>query len=70
MRRYIHKPAEGEDRHYVRQSGNYGRENSKLYLKENTDTALEIENMIRGKHNLSLIEIEAPVIEAEAAAHS
>jgi len=46
-----------------------GRENSKLYLKENTDTALEIENMIRGKHNLPLIEIEAPVIET-AATHS
>jgi recombination protein RecA len=38
-----------------------GRENSKLYLKENTDTALEIENKIRGKHNLPLIEIEASV---------
>jgi recombination protein RecA len=39
-----------------------GRENSKLYLKENMDTALEIENMIRGKHNLPLIEMEAPVV--------
>lgn len=39
-----------------------GRENSKLYLKENADTALEIENMIRGKHNLPLIEMEAPVL--------
>jgi len=47
-----------------------GRENSKLYLKENTGTALEIENMIRGKHNLPLIEIEAPLMETEAAKHS
>jgi recombination protein RecA len=39
-----------------------GRENSKLYLKENADTALEIENMIRGKHNLPLIEMETPVV--------
>lgn len=29
-----------------------GRENSKLYLKENPDLALEIENLIREKHNL------------------
>jgi shikimate 5-dehydrogenase len=32
-----------------------GRENSKLYLKDNPDTALEIENLIRGKYNLKLI---------------
>jgi recombination protein RecA len=31
-----------------------GRENSKLYLKDNPDLALEIENLIRKKHNLSL----------------
>ncbi|MPN32722.1 Protein RecA [bioreactor metagenome] len=29
-----------------------GRENSKLYLKENPDLALEIENLIREKYNL------------------
>lgn len=31
-----------------------GRENSKLYLKDNPDLALEIENLIRKKHNLPL----------------
>lgn len=31
-----------------------GRENSKSYLKENPDTAFEIENLIREKHNLPL----------------
>ena len=31
-----------------------GRENSKLYLKSNPDVALEIENLIREKHNLPL----------------
>lgn len=31
-----------------------GRENSKLYLKDNPDIALEIENLIREKYNLSL----------------
>lgn len=31
-----------------------GRENSKLYLKDNPDLALEIENLIREKYNLSL----------------
>ncbi|KGK88598.1 recombinase RecA [Clostridium sp. HMP27] len=34
-----------------------GRENSKLYLKENPDLALEIENLIREKHNLPLTEM-------------
>jgi len=32
-----------------------GRENSKLYLKDNPDLALEIENLIREKYNMSLI---------------
>lgn len=32
-----------------------GRENSKLYLKENPNIALEIENQIRGKYNLKLV---------------
>jgi recombination protein RecA len=31
-----------------------GRENSKVYLKDNPDIALEIENLIRGKYNLPL----------------
>jgi len=31
-----------------------GRENSKNYLKENPEVALEIENLIRGKYNLPL----------------
>ena len=31
-----------------------GRENSKLFLKDNPDLALEIENLIRGKYNLPL----------------
>lgn len=34
-----------------------GRENSKLYLKENTDLALEIENLIREKYNLPVIKM-------------
>lgn len=32
-----------------------GRENSKLYLKENSEIALEIENIIREKYNLKLV---------------
>lgn len=32
-----------------------GRENSKTYLKENKDLALEVENAIREKHNLPLV---------------
>lgn len=32
-----------------------GRENSKLYLKENPEIALEIENIIREKYNLKLV---------------
>ena len=32
-----------------------GRENSKIYLKENPEVALKIENIIREKHNLTLI---------------
>lgn len=31
-----------------------GRENSKIYLKDNPDLALEIENLIRGKYKLPL----------------
>ena len=31
-----------------------GRENSKIFLTENPDIALEIENKIREKHNLPL----------------
>jgi recombination protein RecA len=31
-----------------------GRENSKVYLKDNPDIALEIENLIRRKYNLPL----------------
>ncbi len=41
-----------------------GRENSKQYLRDNPDTAFEIENAIRGKYGLPLL--ERPVIEAEA----
>jgi recombination protein RecA len=36
-----------------------GRENSKLYLKENPEVAVEIENLIRGKHNLPLVKVAA-----------
>jgi recombination protein RecA len=35
-----------------------GRENSKLYLKDNPDTALEIENIIREKYKLPLIKAD------------
>jgi len=34
-----------------------GRENSKIYLKENPEIALEIENKIREKYNLPLAEL-------------
>lgn len=34
-----------------------GRENSKLYLKDNPDLALEIENLIREKYNLPLTKV-------------
>jgi len=34
-----------------------GRENSKLYLKDNPEVALEIENLIRGKYNLPLTKV-------------
>ncbi|MGN0144581.1 MAG: recombinase RecA [Clostridium sp.] len=37
-----------------------GRENSKIYLKDNPEVALEIENQIRAKYNLPLAE-SAPV---------
>lgn len=33
-----------------------GRENSKIYLKDNPEIALEIENQIREKYNLTLIQ--------------
>lgn len=42
-----------------------GRENSKLYLKDNPELALEIENLIREKYNLSL---SKPVINKEPVA--
>ncbi len=32
-----------------------GRENAKLYLKENPQLAFEVENLIRQKYNLQLI---------------
>ena len=35
-----------------------GRENSKIYLKENKDIAVEIENAIREKYNLSLPKVD------------
>ena len=34
-----------------------GRENSKLYLKDNPELAFEIENLIRGKYNLPLSKV-------------
>ena len=34
-----------------------GRENSKIYLKENPEVALDIENKIREKYNLPLAEL-------------
>ena len=34
-----------------------GRENSKLYLKDNPDIAVEIENLIRKKYNLPLTKV-------------
>jgi recombination protein RecA len=43
-----------------------GRENSKLYLKDNPDVAIEIENLIRGKYNLPLVKAvikEEPAVE-------
>lgn len=44
-----------------------GRENSKLYLKDNPDLALEIENLIRAKYNMPLVKAiinEEPAVEA------
>ena len=38
-----------------------GRENSKIYLNENKDIALEVENTIRERHNLALV--KANIIE-------
>ena len=35
-----------------------GRENAKMYLKENPDLALEIENKIREKHGLPMIKVK------------
>lgn len=40
-----------------------GRENSKQFLKENPAVALEIENLIREKHNLPLLKNEVAVTE-------
>ena len=34
-----------------------GRENAKIYLKENPEIALDIENQIREKYNLPLAEL-------------
>jgi recombination protein RecA len=34
-----------------------GRENAKIYLKENPEVALDIENQIRTKYNLPLAEL-------------
>ena len=42
-----------------------GRENAKLYLKENPKIALEIENKIREKHNLPLCVAEETLINSE-----
>lgn len=48
-----------------------GRENAKIYLKDNPDVALDIENQIRGKHGLPLAEpftadvVAEPTTEAE-----
>ena len=36
-----------------------GRENSKVYLKDNPDVALDIENQIRAKYNLPLAEAKS-----------
>lgn len=43
-----------------------GRENSKIYLKDNPEIALEIENQIREKYNLTLIQ-KAKIEEIEEA---
>ena len=40
-----------------------GRENAKIYLKDNPEIALEIENKIREKHNLPLN--TAPIVSIE-----
>ena len=42
-----------------------GRENSKIYLKDNPEVALEIENQIRSKYNLPLA-VAAPVADDTA----
>ncbi|MFL0268691.1 recombinase RecA [Candidatus Clostridium radicumherbarum] len=42
-----------------------GRENSKLYLKDNHDTAVEIENIIREKYKLPLIKADIKKEEAQ-----
>jgi recombination protein RecA len=42
-----------------------GRENSKLFLKENMDTLLEIENKIRSKYNLPLSVVSSTEIKEE-----
>ena len=40
-----------------------GRENAKQYLKENPEVALEIENKIRAKHELPLMEDKSKKID-------
>lgn len=40
-----------------------GRENSKMYLKENPDIALEIENIIREKYNIPEVVYDVAVID-------
>lgn len=44
-----------------------GRENAKIYFKENRNIALEVENAIRSKHNLPLMDsdIETMTLEEE-----
>lgn len=44
-----------------------GRENSKVYLKDNPDVALDIENQIRAKYNLPLAEAAPAEAKSESA---
>ena len=43
-----------------------GRENAKIYLKENPEVALDIENQIRSKYSLPLAELAKTNIPSEA----
>ena len=43
-----------------------GRENAKMYLKENPELALEIENKIREKHDLPVLKVKKVKGKAEA----